>query len=57
LIAWPATYGASGIVTCEVNQEDVVFQKDLGPWTARLAPKIDVFNPDLSWARVDIVGP
>jgi hypothetical protein len=57
LIAWPATYGASGIVTFEVNQEDVVFQKDLGPWTARLAPKIDVFNPDLSWARVDIVGP
>jgi hypothetical protein len=42
LIAWPAIYGASGIMTFEVNQDDVVFQKDLGHATA---------------ARVDIVGP
>ncbi len=56
LIAWPAIYGASGIMTFEVNQDDVVFQKDLGPATAALVPEIKLFNPDLSWARVDIVG-
>ncbi len=56
LIAWPAIYGASGIMTFEVNQDDVVFQKDLGPATAALVPAIQLFNPDLSWARVDIVG-
>ena len=57
LIAWPAIYGASGIMTFEVNQDDVVFQKDLGPATAALVPAIKLFNPDLSWARVDVVGP
>ena len=57
LIAWPAIYGASGIMTFEVNQDDVVFQKDLGPATAALVPAISLFNPDLSWARVDVVGP
>jgi hypothetical protein len=57
LIAWPAIYGASGIMTFEVNQDDVVFQKDLGPDTTALASKIRLFDPDLSWARVDIVGP
>ena len=57
LIAWPAIYGASGITTFEVNQDDVVFQKDLGPATAALVPAISLFNPDPSWARVEIVGP
>jgi hypothetical protein len=57
LIAWPAIYGASGIMTFEVNQDDVVFQKDLGPTTAALVPTMTLFNPDLSWARVDVVGP
>jgi hypothetical protein len=57
LIAWPAIYGSSGIMTFEVNQDDVVFQKDLGPSTAALVPPIKLFDPDLSWARVDVVGP
>ena len=57
LIAWPAIYGASGIMTFEVNQDDVVFQKDLGPTTTALVAKIRLFDPDLSWARVDVVGP
>ena len=56
LIAWPATYGASGIMTFEVNQDDIVFQKDLGPGTASIVSGIRLFNPDLSWARVDVVG-
>ena len=57
LIAWPAIYGASGIMTFEVNQDDVVFQKDLGPTTTALVAKMRLFDPDLSWARVDVVGP
>ena len=57
LIAWPAIYSASGIMTFEVNQDDVVFQKDLGPATATLVPKMRLFDPDLSWTRVDVVGP
>ena len=52
ILAWPATYGASGIMSFEVNQDGIVFQKDLGPQTARVAAAITRFNPDLSWARV-----
>ncbi len=55
LIGWPASYGASGIMTFIVNQDDNVFQKDLGPRTETIAPEIKVFDPDLSWAKVDVV--
>jgi hypothetical protein len=55
LVAWPATYGASGIMTFLVNQDGVVFQKDLGPHTAERIAAMTSFDPDLSWARVDIV--
>jgi len=55
LIAWPASYGASGLMTFMVNQDGVVFQKDLGPRTAQTASAAKLFNPDLSWARVDLV--
>jgi hypothetical protein len=41
-------------VTFQINQEGVVFQKDLGPDTAKKAAAIGAFDPDLSWARVDI---
>jgi hypothetical protein len=53
-LAWPAVYGNSGIVTFQVNQDGVVFQKNLGPNTARLAAAWTRFDPDLTWARVDI---
>ena len=54
LLAWPAIYGNSGIMTFEVNQEGIVYQKDLGPQTAERASEITRFDPDLSWTRVDI---
>jgi Protein of unknown function (DUF2950) len=54
LIAWPAGYGASGIMTFQVNQDGIVFQKDLGPNTAKAVVKITRFDPDLTWARVDL---
>ena len=37
LIAWPAIFGSSGIMTIQVDQDGVVFQKDLGTSTSRIA--------------------
>jgi hypothetical protein len=39
-----------------VNQDGIVFQKDLGPDTATVAARTKLFDPDLSWARIDIVN-
>jgi hypothetical protein len=53
LIAVPAEYGNSGIMTFMVNQDGTVFQKDLGPNTRSLAAKIDAFVPDAGWTKTD----
>jgi len=52
LVAYPASYGNSGVMTFLVNHDGVVYEKDLGPETAALAPKITRFNPDRSWKRL-----
>jgi len=49
LVAWPAQYGDSGIMTFIVNQQGRVYQKDLGPKTSKLARKLDTYDPDPSW--------
>jgi hypothetical protein len=49
LIAWPATYDESGIMTFIVNQQGRVYQKDFGPKTDKLARKITVYDPDSTW--------
>ena len=49
LVAWPAEYGVSGIMTFIVNQDGVVYEKDLGPQTAVAANAMTKFNPDKSW--------
>ncbi len=54
LLAWPAVYGSSGITTFQVNRDGIVFQKDLGPNTAKIVAGITLYDPDLTWARVDI---
>ena len=53
LIAVPAEYGNSGIMTFMVNHDGVVLEKDLGPDTAKLARKIDAFAPDQGWSKTD----
>jgi hypothetical protein len=53
LVAWPARYGDSGVMTFMVNHDDVVYQKNLGPQTAKLAPAISRFDPDPSWQKVE----
>src|SRR5262249_43479777 len=54
LVAYPAQYGNSGIMTFIVNQDGTVFQKDLGPQSDKLARKIEAFDPDSTWTKVDI---
>jgi hypothetical protein len=49
LVAWPAEYGNSGVMTFIVNQQGRVFEKDLGPKTARIAAKLDAFDPSPGW--------
>lgn len=52
LVAWPATYGNSGVITFIINHDGVVYEKDLGPKTAELAEKMTKFNPDKSWKKL-----
>ena len=52
LVAWPADYGASGVQTFVVNQDGVVYQKDLGEDTADAVQAIESFDPDASWTAV-----
>jgi hypothetical protein len=49
LVAWPATYGESGIMTFIVNQQGRVYQKDLGAKTAKLASTMSRYDPDATW--------
>jgi hypothetical protein len=49
LIAYPAEYHSSGVMTFIVNQDGVVYQQDLGEQTSDLASKISAYNPDASW--------
>ena len=49
LVAWPAEYGDSGIMTFIVNQQGRVYQKDLGAQTSKLAKRIKAYDPDSSW--------
>ncbi len=49
LVAYPAKHGASGIMTFIVNQEGVIFEKDLGEDTAKAAAAMTTFDPDDTW--------
>ena len=56
LLAYPNAYGASGVMTFMVNQDGVVWQRDLGPDTATAAAAITQFNPDNSWTPIPPEG-
>jgi hypothetical protein len=53
LVAWPAEYAVTGIHTFIVNQDGVVYEKDLGKPASSITPPVKVFAPDKSWSRVD----
>jgi hypothetical protein len=52
LVAFPAQHGVSGVMTFIVNQDGVVYQKDLGPNSAAIARAMKQFNPDSTWKKV-----
>jgi Protein of unknown function (DUF2950) len=52
LVAWPAEYGSSGVMTFIVNPDGVVFQKDLGDDTQNTVNSITAFDPDSSWTAI-----
>jgi hypothetical protein len=52
LVAFPALWGSSGVMTFIVNQDGIVHQKDLGPDTARTARAMTAYDPDQSWKTV-----
>lgn len=51
LVAYPATYLASGVKTFACNMDGVVHEKDLGTGTSAQASKIAAYDPDPSWTR------
>jgi hypothetical protein len=52
LLAYPAEYGVSGIMTFTVNQEGIIYEKDLGPNTEAVAKTISKYDPDKTWKKV-----
>jgi len=57
LVAYPAEYRNSGVMTFIVSHGGTVFQKDLGPDTDELAEKITAFDPDSGWKKVEVSEP
>ena len=53
LVAYPAEYGSSGVMTFIVNHDGVVYQKDLGAETAKIANAMTKFDPDQTWKKAD----
>jgi hypothetical protein len=49
LVAWPAEYGQSGVMTFIVNHQGQVYQRDLGTKTAKIAGKMSAYDPDRGW--------
>lgn len=52
-VAYPAEYRSSGVMTFVVNQDGIVYEKDLGPKTAQIAKKLTRYDRDASWRKAD----
>lgn len=53
MVAYPARYGSSGIMTFIVNQNGIVYQKNLGKESGKIAAAMKQYNPDKSWKKVE----
>ena len=53
LVAFPAKYKDSGVMTFMINHDGIVFQKNLGPNTRAIARGMKAFEPDASWRKVE----
>ena len=49
MVAWPAIYGETGVMTFMVNQQGIVLERDMGPKTDEIGPKMLTYNPDAGW--------
>ena len=52
VVAYPVTYGNSGVMTFIVNHDGKVFQKNLGKNTASAAKGMKEYNPEATWSEV-----
>jgi Protein of unknown function (DUF2950) len=52
-VAYPAEYRSSGVMTFIVNQDGLVYEKDLGPRTADIAQSLRAYDPDPTWQRAE----
>jgi hypothetical protein len=52
-LAYPAQYRVSGVMTFLVNQDGIVYEKDLGPQTTGIAKKLMRYDRDASWRQAD----
>ncbi|MBP1747842.1 MAG: hypothetical protein H6Q52_381, partial [Deltaproteobacteria bacterium] len=52
LVAYPAEYGVTGVMTFIVNQDGIIYQKNLGKSTAQAVNAIKAFDPDKTWKQV-----
>lgn len=52
LVAWPADYGSSGVMSFMLSRDGVLYEADLGPDGAKLAAAMSAFDPDPRWMRV-----
>ncbi len=53
LVAYPARHGSSGIMTFIVNQDGVVYERNLGKETEKIAQAMKIFDPDKGWKKVE----
>ncbi len=53
LVAWPAEYGESGVISFIINQDGILYEKDLGSDTAQLAAEMKLFEPGEDWLRAE----
>jgi hypothetical protein len=52
MVAYPANYGVSGVMTFVINHDGIVYEKNLGKDTAKIAQMIKLFDPDKTWREV-----
>ncbi|MDG3243340.1 DUF2950 domain-containing protein, partial [Streptococcus suis] len=52
MIAWPVNYGQTGVMSFVINQDDAVYQADLGHDSAQKAQALSEYQPDKTWQPV-----
>jgi len=57
LVAYPAEYGNSGVMTFAINHQGTVYQKDFGELTEAIAKRMKSFDPDQTWKKVEAAKP